>query len=129
MNAANHSLYFAKLLLAQPLTLRPQLFDALTVARAGVVQPPQLALRVEHLVAHPTQVHDNNGGIVASGLFWTVPADERQLKVSRDGRRAVLELRDVAVVDSFQFFGPNQTPASVSLHGGSKSTCAGRSGR
>jgi hypothetical protein len=62
-----------------------------------------------------TQVHDNNGGILASGLFWTVPADERQLQVSRDSRRAVLELRDVAVIDSFQFFGPNQTPASVSL--------------
>ena len=63
-----------------------------------------------------TQVHDNNGGILASGLFWTVPATERDLQISRDGRRAVLELRDVAVVDSFQFFGPNQVPATVSLH-------------
>jgi hypothetical protein len=26
-----------------------------------------------------TQVHDFNGGILASGLFWTVPADERNL--------------------------------------------------
>ena len=62
-----------------------------------------------------TQVHDFNGGILASGLFWTVPADADALSVSRDGRRAVLELRDVAVIDSFQFFGPNQVPASVSL--------------
>jgi hypothetical protein len=62
------------------------------------------------------QVHDNNGGILASGLFWTVPAHERDLQISRDGRRAVLDLRDVAVVDSFQFFGPNQVPATVSLH-------------
>jgi hypothetical protein len=60
-----------------------------------------------------TQVHDNNGGILASGLFWTVPADDRNLRVSRDGRRAVLEMHDVPVVDSFQFFGPNQIPASV----------------
>jgi hypothetical protein len=62
-----------------------------------------------------TQVHDFNGGILASGLFWTVPADADQLGVSRDGRRAILELRDVAVIDSFQFFGPNQVPASISL--------------
>jgi hypothetical protein len=62
-----------------------------------------------------TQVHDNNGGILASGLFWTLPAEDRQLQVSRDGRRAVLDLRDVAVIDSFQFLGPNQTPASISL--------------
>ena len=61
------------------------------------------------------QVHDFNGGILASGLFWTVPARERDLWVSRDGRRAVLEMRDVAVVDSFQFFGPSQVPASVSF--------------
>ena len=35
--------------------------------------------------------------------------------MSRDGRRAVLEMRDVPVVDSFQFFGPNQVAASVSF--------------
>jgi hypothetical protein len=62
-----------------------------------------------------TQVHDFNGGILASGLFWTVPADERCLRRSRDDRFAVLELRDVPVIDSFQFFSPNQVPASVSL--------------
>jgi hypothetical protein len=62
-----------------------------------------------------TQVHDNNGGILASGFFWTVPASERNLRVSRDGRRAVLEMRDVPVIDSFQFFGPNQTTATVSF--------------
>jgi hypothetical protein len=62
-----------------------------------------------------TQVHDFNGGILASGLFWTVPAGGDALSVSRDGRRAVLKLDDVAVVDSFQFFGPNQVPASISL--------------
>lgn len=62
-----------------------------------------------------TQVHDFNGGILASGLFWTVPARERNLRVSRDGRRAVFEMRDVPVVDSFQFFGPNQIPATVSF--------------
>jgi len=62
-----------------------------------------------------TQVHDFNGGILASGFFWTVPARERDLRVSRDGRRAVLEMRDVAVVDSFQFFGPSDAPALVTF--------------
>ena len=52
---------------------------------------------------------------MASGLFWTVPAGERDLWVSRDGRRAVLEMHDVPVIDSFQFFGPNQIPATVSF--------------
>jgi hypothetical protein len=61
------------------------------------------------------QVHDFNGGILASGLFWTVPASERNLALSRHADRAVLEMRDVAVIDSFQFFGPSQTTASVSF--------------
>ena len=60
------------------------------------------------------QVHDHNGGIYQSGLFWTVPADDRDLRVSRNGRRAVLEMDDVQLVDSFQFFGPKQVPSTVS---------------
>lgn len=62
-----------------------------------------------------SQVHDFNGGILASGLFWTLPVPDDALWVSPSGRRAVLEVEDLAVLDSFQFFGPNQTPASVSL--------------
>ena len=61
-----------------------------------------------------SQVHDFNGGILASGLFWTLPVPDEALWVSHNGRRAVLEVEDLAVLDSFQFFGPNQTPASVS---------------
>jgi hypothetical protein len=34
------------------------------------------------------QVHDFNGAILASGLIWTVPAEERNFWMSRDGRRA-----------------------------------------
>ena len=60
------------------------------------------------------QVHDFNGGILASGLFWTVPAEDRDLQVSRSGRRAVLEMHDVPVLDSFQFFGRSQVPATIS---------------
>jgi hypothetical protein len=62
-----------------------------------------------------SQVHDFNGGILASGLFWTVPVDDDALRVSRNGRRAVLEAHDVPVIDSFQFFGPNQIAATVSF--------------
>lgn len=62
-----------------------------------------------------SQVHDFNGGILASGLFWTVPVDDDALWVSHDGRRAVLEAHDVPVIDSFQFFGPNQIAATVSF--------------
>jgi hypothetical protein len=63
-----------------------------------------------------SQVHDNNGGILASGLFWTLPLAGDALRISRDGRRAVLHADDVAVIDSFEFFGPNTTPATVSMH-------------
>jgi hypothetical protein len=41
-----------------------------------------------------------------------VPDDA--LWVSPSGRRAVLEVEDLSVLDSFQFFGPSQTPASIS---------------
>jgi hypothetical protein len=61
------------------------------------------------------QVHDFNGGILSSGLFWTVPSHGREFRVSRGGRRAVLDMRDVPVIDSFQFFGPNQVAGTVSF--------------
>ena len=61
-------------------------------------------------------MHDFNGGILPSGLFWTVPAPGHALRLSRDGRRAVLTIRDVPVVDTFQFGGPNAIPATVSMH-------------
>jgi len=60
-------------------------------------------------------VHDFNGGIQPSGLFWIVELPDRAFKVSRDGAHAVLEAKDVSVVDSFQFGGPVQVPASVSF--------------
>jgi hypothetical protein len=62
-----------------------------------------------------SQMHDNNGGILASGLFWTLPVPDRALRVSRDRRRATLEVDDLQVIDSFQFGGAFQTPARVSF--------------
>ena len=61
------------------------------------------------------QRHDNNGGILASGLFWTLPVSDRAVRVSRDRRHATLEVDDQQVIDSFQFGGAFQTPARVSF--------------
>jgi len=60
-------------------------------------------------------MHDFNGGVQPSGLFWIVELPDHALRVSRDGDHAILEARDVSVVDSFQFGGPVQVPASVSF--------------
>jgi len=57
-------------------------------------------------------VHDFNGGILPSGLFWTAnvrgPVD---FKI--DDQRAILHVQNLPVIDTFQFFGPNDTPALV----------------
>jgi hypothetical protein len=63
-----------------------------------------------------SQVHDHNGGILASGLFWTLPVEEHQLRFSADGRYAALDVERLEVIDSFVFGGPTGTPAMVSLH-------------
>jgi hypothetical protein len=61
-------------------------------------------------------VHDFNGGIQPSGLFWIVQLSDRALHVSRDGRRATMRAEDVSVLDSFQFGGPVSVPATISLN-------------
>jgi len=63
-----------------------------------------------------SQVHDYNGGILTSGLFWTLPVADHQLRFSRDGRHAALDVDRLGVFDSFTFGGPAGTPATVSLH-------------
>jgi hypothetical protein len=62
-----------------------------------------------------SQVHDFNGGILASGLFWTLPGDDG-VRFSQHGRRAEIDLEDVGVIDSFQFGSGTGTPGTVSLH-------------
>jgi hypothetical protein len=59
-----------------------------------------------------SQVHDSNGGILASGLFWTLPVEDHELRFSRDGRSALLDVGEIDVIDSFGFGG---TPATLSL--------------
>jgi hypothetical protein len=62
-----------------------------------------------------SQVHDFNGGIPASGLFWTVEIDDDAFEIGRGGRHATLEVEEAPVIDSFTFLGPNQIPASISF--------------
>lgn len=62
-----------------------------------------------------SQLHDFNGDIARSGLFWTVRIPDSALKISSDGRRATLKLQNFPVVDSFQFFAAKEVPAKVSM--------------
>jgi hypothetical protein len=57
-------------------------------------------------------VHDFNGGILPSGLFWTANV-KGAVDFKIDDRRAILHVRQLPVIDTFQFFGPNDTPALV----------------
>jgi hypothetical protein len=63
-----------------------------------------------------SQIHDFNGGILASGFFWTLPVGDDELWFSSDGRRAVLDVDEIGVIDSFTFGSGAGTPATVSLH-------------
>ena len=63
-----------------------------------------------------SQVHDLNGGVLASGLFWTLPLDDNALRLSDDGRRAVLDVEDIQVIENYVLFGPNTTPTTLSFH-------------
>ncbi len=60
-----------------------------------------------------SQVHDFNGGILPSGLFWTLDVGKSSLEFTMSDRRAVMHVKNLPVIDSFQFFGPNDTPALV----------------
>ena len=62
-----------------------------------------------------SQVHDYNGGIQPSGLFWLVPIHADAFTVSHDGRRATLAASHLPVIDSFQFGGPVMVPAEVTF--------------
>jgi hypothetical protein len=60
-------------------------------------------------------VHDYNGGIPPSGLFWTVELPRGAFSVSRRQKRARLHLRDLPLIDTFTFLGPSDTPAVLSM--------------
>ena len=50
-----------------------------------------------------------------SGLFWTVELPRWAFRMSPSGRRAIFEVRDLPVIDTFQFANAFQVPASVSF--------------
>jgi hypothetical protein len=60
-----------------------------------------------------SQVHDFNGGILPSGFFWTLGVHHSSVDFRMNNRRAVLQVRNLPVIDTFQIFGPNDTPALV----------------
>jgi hypothetical protein len=62
-----------------------------------------------------SQVHDNNAGILPSGLFWTVELPHGAFQMSQDGSRALVVAKDVPVIDTFQFAGPFLAPSTVSF--------------
>lgn len=51
-----------------------------------------------------------------------VELPDKAFRVSDDGRRATLEAKDVCLVNSFQFLGPNNVAARVSLKVGWEAT-------
>jgi len=61
-------------------------------------------------------VHDFNGGILPSGLFWTLDVGRTAVDFKVGDQRAVLHVRNLPVIDTFQFFGPNDTPGLVDIH-------------
>ena len=61
-------------------------------------------------------MHDFNGGILPSGLFWTLDVGKSGVEFRFDNRHATLHVRNLHVIDTFQFFGPNDTPAIVDFH-------------
>ena len=58
-------------------------------------------------------MHDFNGGILPSGLFWTLDIGKTAVDFKMNDRRAVLDVRGLPVIDTFQFFGPSSAPGLV----------------
>lgn len=59
------------------------------------------------------QLHDFNGGIQQSGLFWIVQVPDDALKI--EGLTAKLHVENASVIDDFQFLSPGGVPAAVSF--------------
>ncbi len=58
-------------------------------------------------------MHDFNGGILPSGLFWTLDVGRSAVDFTFDDRGARLRVQNLPVIDTFQFFGASDTPALV----------------
>ena len=51
--------------------------------------------------------------MLPSGLFWTLALRSSDVRFTMSDRRAVMKVRGVPLIDTFQFFGPSDTPATV----------------
>jgi hypothetical protein len=60
-------------------------------------------------------VHDYNGGIPPSGLFWTVELPPDAFWVSEQQQHARLRLRNFPLIETFTFLGPHATQAALSM--------------
>ncbi len=60
-----------------------------------------------------SRIHDFTGGILPSGLVWTVPLPDESVVVSPDGKRLDVDIRDLAVIDTTSTQG--DVPAVVSF--------------
>ena len=60
-------------------------------------------------------MHDFNGGIAPSGLFWTLRVPDSALTVSKNGKSATLHVENIGVVDDLQIFGGANIPSTVSF--------------
>lgn len=60
-------------------------------------------------------MHDFNGGVAPSGLFWTVPLPEDAVVVSPNGRELTVAVQDLALVDDVLRPTPITVPATVTF--------------
>jgi hypothetical protein len=61
------------------------------------------------------QIHDFNGGVAPSGLFWTRRLPDDAVVVSADGRQLTLAVQDLALIDDILRPVPVTVPATVSF--------------
>jgi hypothetical protein len=60
-------------------------------------------------------VHDFSPGILPNGLFWTMQIPRGDIDWLGDGKIARLSLRNLPLVDTFQFAGPLAVAAAVDI--------------
>jgi hypothetical protein len=61
------------------------------------------------------QVHDFNGGVAPSGLFWTRRLPDDAVVVSEDGRQLIVAVQDLALIDDVLRPVAITKPATVSF--------------
>ena len=60
-------------------------------------------------------MHDFNGGVAPSGLFWTLPIPEDSVVISPDGRTVTLVVQDLAMENDILLPVASTVPAQASF--------------